>query len=248
LKPLSDLPARICRKLALVASDVDGTLTDNGGFTPAALAAMADLRAAGVSLVLVTGRSAGFGLTLNVYLPDPIAVIAENGGVLIEGGAVVWRHPRPEALVSGFREARTRFPATREGNDNFCRLSDFTLDMTTIDEDTLGRLQAFAAAAGLACTFSTVHFHLSDGQVDKGTALRALMQTRGIEPGGVITVGDSVNDAPLFDAAHFPHSCFVGEPATLARLPFAPTYAAEAMAGAGFRELVKTILLQRRSG
>ncbi|BBC24487.1 HAD family hydrolase [Pseudanabaena sp. ABRG5-3] len=46
--------------IRLIASDVDGTLTENGKFNPDFIATLHRLRNAGLKLLLVTGRSAGW--------------------------------------------------------------------------------------------------------------------------------------------------------------------------------------------
>src|SRR5687768_660769 len=55
--------------IALVATDVDGTLTSRGEILAPVLAALADLAAAGIEVVPVSGRPAGEVLGLVRYLP-----------------------------------------------------------------------------------------------------------------------------------------------------------------------------------
>jgi hydroxymethylpyrimidine pyrophosphatase-like HAD family hydrolase len=43
----------------LIASDVDGTLTDNGKFSSDFISTLLDLQFSGIKVLLVTGRSAG---------------------------------------------------------------------------------------------------------------------------------------------------------------------------------------------
>ena len=47
--------------IRLVATDMDGTLTTDGKFTAALLQALEDLTAHGIKVLIVTGRSAGWG-------------------------------------------------------------------------------------------------------------------------------------------------------------------------------------------
>ncbi len=70
----------LLRNIRLVATDMDGTLTRRGKFTPALLQALEDLAAAGIQVLIVTGRSAGWVSGLVSYLPAAGA-IAENGGL-----------------------------------------------------------------------------------------------------------------------------------------------------------------------
>src|SRR3990172_10524554 len=65
-----------------IACDYDGTLALENRIAPEALAALEQVRQAGVRLILVTGRSL-FGLTRACECLDFFdAVVAENGGVL----------------------------------------------------------------------------------------------------------------------------------------------------------------------
>jgi hydroxymethylpyrimidine pyrophosphatase-like HAD family hydrolase len=75
--PLSQFPAG---QVALVATDMDGTLTAHGRFTPQLLQALGSLAAANIPVLIVTGRSAGWVQAIAHYLPIAGA-IAENGGV-----------------------------------------------------------------------------------------------------------------------------------------------------------------------
>ena len=45
--------------IRLIASDVDGTLTQNGKFVPDLIATLDRLKSEGIKVLLVTGRSAG---------------------------------------------------------------------------------------------------------------------------------------------------------------------------------------------
>jgi len=75
LKPLSTVT--LPSNLRLIASDVDGTLTEGGKFSPKLITAIESLTQAGIEVILITGRSAGWVQALNNYLPVSGA-IAEN--------------------------------------------------------------------------------------------------------------------------------------------------------------------------
>jgi predicted mannosyl-3-phosphoglycerate phosphatase (HAD superfamily) len=77
ITPISRL--RPSQRPALIATDVDGTLTRAGKLDPAALAAITRLVAAGVAVVPVSGRPAGEVTGLCRYLPGVTRGLAENG-------------------------------------------------------------------------------------------------------------------------------------------------------------------------
>lgn len=64
----------------LIATDMDGTLTQQGKFTASLLQSLEDLSLANIPVLIVTGRSAGWVSGLATYLPVAGA-IAENGGL-----------------------------------------------------------------------------------------------------------------------------------------------------------------------
>ncbi|MCY7319460.1 MAG: HAD hydrolase family protein, partial [Ramlibacter sp.] len=60
MKPLASWPAQARRQLVGVFTDIDDTLTTEGVATPDALAALQELRAAGLHVIAITGRPVGW--------------------------------------------------------------------------------------------------------------------------------------------------------------------------------------------
>ena len=58
--PLSSWPASERRGIVGVFTDIDDTLTTEGAITPDALQALADLKAAGLTVIAITGRPIGW--------------------------------------------------------------------------------------------------------------------------------------------------------------------------------------------
>jgi HAD superfamily hydrolase (TIGR01484 family) len=85
--PLSDWPLAARRNIIGVFTDIDDTLTTEGAITPDALQALADLKAAGLFVIPITGRPIGWcepfmaGAAAAAWPVD--AMVAENGGVAI---------------------------------------------------------------------------------------------------------------------------------------------------------------------
>jgi HAD superfamily hydrolase (TIGR01484 family) len=86
VKPLSAWPVQERRQISGVFTDIDDTLTTQGSITPDALQALIDLKAAGLHVIPITGRSMGWCAPL--ALGDPAqgsqawpvdAIVAENG-------------------------------------------------------------------------------------------------------------------------------------------------------------------------
>ena len=76
---LDSLPARDLRPIG-VFTDIDDTLTTEGAITHDALQALADLKAAGLCVVPITGRPVGWSEPFVQSWPVD-AIVAENGAV-----------------------------------------------------------------------------------------------------------------------------------------------------------------------
>lgn len=231
----------------LVATDMDGTLTTEGKFTPALLQAFEQLAAVGIQVLIVTGRSAGWVSGLAHYLPI-WGAIAENGGLLYAG------EPRSEALLvtlsdikqhrqqlaEMFQHLRTIFPALRESDDNRFRLTDWTFDLQGLANAELEHIEHLCQNGSWGFTYSTVQCHIKLRSQDKATGLLNVLQQHFPDyvAENVLTVGDSPNDESLFDASRFPLSVGVANVLDYHdRLAYQPAYVTSAAAGEGFREL-----------
>jgi HAD superfamily hydrolase (TIGR01484 family) len=70
------------RSITGVLTDIDDTLTTDGAITPDALAALVDLKAAGLPVIAITGRPVGWSEPFALAWPVD-AIVAENGAVAL---------------------------------------------------------------------------------------------------------------------------------------------------------------------
>ena len=77
---LKDWPLEARSRVTGVLTDIDDTLTTAGAITPDALAALGALKAAGLSVIAVTGRPSGWSEPFALEWPVD-AIVAENGAV-----------------------------------------------------------------------------------------------------------------------------------------------------------------------
>ena len=77
---LQDWPREVRRRITVMLTDIDDTLTTAGAITPDALAALGALKAAGLSVIAVTGRPSGWSEPFALEWPVD-AIVAENGAV-----------------------------------------------------------------------------------------------------------------------------------------------------------------------
>jgi predicted mannosyl-3-phosphoglycerate phosphatase (HAD superfamily) len=257
--PVWNLPSHLRSSVRLIATDIDGTLTSNGSLGLGSLVRIAELAAIGIRVVLVTGRSAGWGYALSQYLPGVLAVVAENGAVLIsqdyndgtptllDGWTGDDRQKKMTDVAQCAHAVRQNYPFLTMSPDNFCRLTDiaFLLD-PRINPDVVSEI---ARRHGVSHTFSSVHHHLSASELKKSTGLvLALTRTFDVSETELressLTVGDSVNDAPLFDSAIF--AATVGVRGILPHLDklagSEPMYVTLRDASDGFIELTDVIM------
>lgn len=259
-------------------ADVDDTFTVGGHIHPAVLAAVAQASAAGIELILNTGRPAGYGAALLSYLPSVSAVIVENGGAWLDRrGTQVptsadhgelplqFAVPPPidlrERLWALRQQVARRMGLTLQPTaDSAYRVTDHTA-VRTLPAGPAGAAILAAMSAVVAeesagagrILASSIHIHfMLDGERPRSKALGAvaLLGGRGIaDPGAelarfAVAVGDSANDASLFEPGRFALSVGV---ANIERyLPelggLRPRHLTKAAEGLGLCELIADLL------
>ncbi|NJN21444.1 MAG: HAD family phosphatase [Leptolyngbya sp. RL_3_1] len=214
--PLAPVPlTTVLPQIRLVATDMDGTLTHNGQFTPALIKTLEALAQAQIPVMIVTGRSAGWVQGLVHYLPI-VGAIAENGGVFFQKDSgeihelveLPDRAHHRQHLATLFANLRETHPSLKESEDNRFRLTDWTFDVQGLSPEQISALAFACQQVGWGFTYSTVQCHIRPIAQDKGPGLQQVLQRffPDIRPHQVLTVGDSPNDEGLFDPAQFPYS------------------------------------------
>lgn len=257
MKPLSALPRDEARGLVGLLFDLDDTLLDHGTLTRRAYGALWDLRAAGLTLVAVTGRPSGWGEVLVRQWPVD-AAITENGAVvLVREGPGVARLPRGgipderQRLVHLVEAARVAVPEAHLSDDAHARATDVTWDIGErhhLPEEVVERLLTLARSHGARTTRSSVHLHASFDPHDKASGTLAFLAGRGEDPAlarrRYAFVGDSPNDAACFSA--FATTFGVANVTRhLHRLVIPPRYVSPSAMGAGFAEIAQALLDHR---
>ncbi|XGV96961.1 MAG: HAD family hydrolase [Leptolyngbya sp. BL-A-14] len=253
LQPLSAIDVQSVR---LVATDMDGTLTTAGKFTPTLVQTFEQLAAAGIQVLIVTGRSAGWVSGLAHYLPI-WGAIAENGGLLYAGEprlevplvslADIAQHR--QQLAAMFQRLQDRFPNLQASDDNRFRLTDWTFDVQGLSRAELAHIDRLCQSESWGFTYSTVQCHIKQRSQAKSAGLLAVLQKHfpTYTAEHILTVGDSPNDESLFDTNRFPLSVGVANVLDYRdQLTYQPAYVTEAAEGEGFRELAQLLLEHAR--
>jgi HAD superfamily hydrolase (TIGR01484 family) len=257
VKPLA---AADLSRVEAVFTDVDGTLTTDGKLRAPTIAAVEALTAAGVRVVLVSGRPAGWGECWARNLPVDGAIL-ENGGLHFRWrkGRLVKAYAQPAAararnrarLSREVERALRRVPGARLSMDSRYTEVDLAIDYN--EEARLGQaaadvLEATLRARGVTAVRSSVHVNCWIGRFDKLSAVKRYLKTEWgerLSARGHVYSGDSFNDAPMFGA--FPLSVGVANVAdVLDRIEAPPKFVTRAREGRGFEELARAILKVRR--
>ncbi len=238
-------------------SDVDGTMTTGHRIEAATHAALERLADAGIPVIMVTGRSAGFGHTFMLTAPV-LAVVAENGGVTFvrEGKRLHKLYGVPAASLPEWRrrmhdiavEAMSKVPGTRLSSDSKYREVDLAIDWNeevALTKDDAEACAALIRKAGFTAVRSSVHVNFCPPHFDKlsacMTVVRQVLGSPGDDLSPYVFVGDALNDAPMFGG--FPTSVGVANvKAWWDELPHRPAYVTEQPEGAGLRELIDHLL------
>ena len=221
---LADWPLAERRRVDVVLTDIDDTLTLHGRLPAVAYAAMEELSAAGFKVVPITGRPAGWC--------DHIARMWPVDGVVGENGAFWFRHDREQRrLIRRFlvddatrRANRGRLdelagrilaevPGCALASDQLYREADLAIDfcedVVALSDAEVARIVALFEAAGCTAKVSSIHVNGWFGSYDKLTMTRLLLAEAfeidlDADPDRFVFVGDSPNDQPMF--AFFPAS------------------------------------------
>jgi HAD superfamily hydrolase (TIGR01484 family) len=246
------------KNVCLVATDMDGTLTYAGKFRPGILEAFECLARVNVTVLVITGRSAGWVSGLVSYLPI-VGAIAENGGlfyldgemepnILVDVSDLVQHRHR---LATMFHALRAEFPQLQESADNQFRLTDWTFGVEGLSQAELQYMRDRCIQADLSFTYSTVQCHIKLPGQDKAAALTRILYQYFPQYSlqQIVTVGDSPNDESLFDGDRFPYSVGVANVLHYAdQLAFCPAYVTSSPEATGFCELTDAIVTAKKGG
>jgi HAD superfamily hydrolase (TIGR01484 family) len=265
MTPLAECPKATLAAIKGVLTDIDETVSTDGHLTPEAYAALAALRQAGLLVVPVTGRPAGWCDMIARFWPVD-AVVGENGAFWM------WRDLKAHKLQARFiqsdaerAEGRRRLEAVRTevlrevpgcaiASDQPYRLADlavdFCEDVPALPIEDVGRIVKVFERHGATAKISSIHVNGWFGDYDKLTTSKTMMaELFGVDlvrdAAAYVFSGDSPNDAPMF--GFFPNAVGVANVAGFAdRLAHKPRWITRARSGAGFVELANSLIDARR--
>ena len=263
-KPLADMPRDVRHAIRVLLADIDDTLTTDGKLTADAYRALERLHAAGMIVVPVTGRPAGWCDHIARMWPVD-AVVGENGAFYMRFDATRRKLVRRFLAADGER-ARMRarlaaigarivreVPGSALASDQHYRETDLAIDycedVPPLAPADVDRIVALMHAEGLTAKVSSIHVNGWFGAYDKLATTRLLMRevfALDLDDArdAFAFAGDSPNDAPMF--AFFPNAVGVANVRRfLDRIATPPAWITAQEAGAGFAELADALLAAR---
>lgn len=193
MRPLNTWQCR--HDLIGVFTDIDDTLTTDGAITADALAALGQLKAAGLHVVPVTGRPVGWSERFAMAWPVD-AVVAENGAVALQrepfesagknslrrttgmgmqlskiyqqdAATRVGNRARMQAVLA---DVEQRVPGAKRSTDSGGRETDIAIDhseFTSLPQAAIDACLEIMRAAGMHASVSSIHINAWFGDHDK---------------------------------------------------------------------------------
>ncbi|MDP1743139.1 MAG: HAD-IIB family hydrolase [Polaromonas sp.] len=265
---LSTWPLAERQRITGVFTDIDDTLTTDGAITADALQALADLKAAGLQVIPITGRPVGWSEPFALAWPVD-AIVAENGAVALfedqiglqplsdgrqqlskryqqDEGARRSNYTRMQQVAQ--RVVR-EVPGARLSQDSAGRETDIAIDHSEfahLSPAHIAQAVNIMQSEGMNATVSSIHINGWFGAHNKLEGARwivreLLARELDTEIARWVYVGDSTNDQLMFEA--FPHSVGVANIRRFeAELSHKPRYVTRGERGAGFAEVAAALL------
>ena len=264
MRPLEEFTPESPASIRGVLFDIDDTLTTGGRLTADAYTAVEALKSAGLIVLPITGRPAGWC--------DHIARMWPVDGVVGENGAFyffldpaenklkqrfVKTAPERQSDHKRLTEVANRILRDVRGSalasDQNYRVADIAIDfcedVPALPREETQRIKAMMESEGLTAKISSIHVNGWLGGYDKLSTTKRFMQERfgldlDLHKREFVFIGDSPNDEPMF--AYFPHSVGVANVKNfLDMISIKPKYVTGASYGAGFAELASALLTSR---
>lgn len=249
------------RDLEGIFFDIDDTVTTCGKIPASAFAALWAFKEAGLKVVPITGRPAGWCDHIARMWPVD-AVVGENGAFYFwldqRAGKLRKRFLDPDP-VRGQKRLRLRqiaeellraIPGAALASDQSYRETDLAIDFCEdvgpLDWPSIEHICAVFEKHGATCKVSSIHVNGWFGDYNKlGMTRMMAHELWGLDLDAdrhrFLFCGDSPNDEPMFE--YFPVSAGVRNVLRFSeRMRHLPAFVADREGGEGFAEIAETIL------
>lgn len=249
--------------IKILFTDIDGTLTFQGQIPANSYAALWKLHEAGIHVVPVTGRPAGW--CEMIARTWPVAgVIGENGGLYFRykdqqmfrsfsvSDKEIQTNRKKLDLIRD--EVLLKIPGCSIASDQFGRLMDlavdFAEDVKPLAQKEISQIVSIFEKNGAIAKVSNIHVNGWFGSYDKLSMCKQYLSKEfgiGAEESKNVCAftGDSPNDEPMFE--FFPFACAVSNINDFINvLKFKPAFVASKPEAEGFCEISEAILKARK--
>ena len=177
MRPLHEMSARICSRIETVFTDIDDTLTVDGLIPAPTFTAVWRAAEVGLSVVLVTGRPAGWCDHLARMWPVK-AVVGENGALCfaMQNGRIRRIYaPREKDAVAKLAQIEKEVLAEVDG----CKVAadqpyreydlaiDFCEEVDALNREEVERIRSIFEKHGATAKISSIHVNGWFGNFDK---------------------------------------------------------------------------------
>ncbi len=264
MQPIADMPAEIAAQIFAVFTDIDDTITTDGRLPAIAYSALEQLADAGLHVVPVTGRPAGWCDMIARFWPVA-GVVGENGAFYFayDTSAKTMRRSffasDEDRLANRARLQRLAprilqaVPGAAISADQLYREADLAIDFCEDVEPLapadISSIKHLFEADGAVAKVSSIHVNGWYGDYDKLSMSRRFCRDvldldMDAEKNRIVFCGDSPNDAPMF--GFFPNACGVANVMDFeGRLEAEPCWVASRRGAAGFVEIAETLMRAR---
>jgi HAD superfamily hydrolase (TIGR01484 family) len=265
MQALQTMDVSAAKQIRFVLTDIDDTVTTEGRLTANAYAALEQLAAAGITVIPITGRPAGWCDHIARMWPV-FAVVGENGAFYMRydrnARKMTTHQWATEAHLQNNRQKLDRLaleilqavPGSALASDQHYRLADLAIDfcedVAALPEAAVQQIVSLFKSAGAQAKVSSIHVNGWFGDYDKLSMTQTLFAREfGLELQAnntqVLFIGDSPNDEPMFE--FFSYSVGVANiHEQLHRLTHRPKFVTPSKGGSGFVEMARQLLLARK--
>jgi HAD superfamily hydrolase (TIGR01484 family) len=261
MKTFGQFPVHVRPQIRFVLTDIDDTLTYKGRLPAVIFRAMEHLKAAGIYVIPITGRPAGWC--------DHIARMWPVDGLVGENGAFYFRYDdKLKKMQRRYFKSEAQRAADRSKLESLrlkilekipdCRVSadqpyreadlaiDYCEDIPRLSDKDIAEIVRCFEAAGARAKVSSIHVNGWFGAYDKLTMTAILFkEVFGVRlediQDQIIFIGDTPNDVPMF--AYFRHSVGVANVMQfVGQMDRYPAWVTAKEGGYGFAEMVEILL------
>lgn len=262
MKPITGIPRDQLRKIRYLLTDIDDTMTEGGLLPSTSLSAIERLDKAGIGVIAITGRPAGWC--------DHIARMWLLKAVVGENGAFYFSYDRSKRLMSQFfvkdeqeraadklrldqikERILSEIPGAGIASDQNYRVADLAIDfcedVERLSDSEVKKIVRIFEENGATAKISSIHVNGWFGSYDKLTTtkicFRELLQIDiEKENESIAYIGDSPNDSPMF--SFFKNSVGVANVGDFKMLA-QPNWITEKRSARGFSEFADLLIDSR---